>query len=277
MTSLGFGLGLRPQHYAAILADRPRVDWFEAISENYLVGGGAPLHHLERIRDTWPIALHGVSMSIGSTAPLGLRYLRDLKRLIDRIEPAWVSDHLCWTGVDGRNLHDLLPLPYTEEALRHVVQRIARVQDLLGRQLVIENVSSYLSYATSEMSEWDFLAQVAIQADCRLLLDVNNVYVSSINHAFDASAYLAALPGDRVQQMHLAGHEHHGNYIIDTHDAPVAAPVWELYREAVGRFGNVSTMIERDANMPPLADLVAELEVARACAATALPHQQQVA
>lgn len=274
MTTLGFGLGLRPQHYAAVLEDRPHVDWFEAISENYLVGGGAPLHHLERVRASYPIALHGVSLSIGSTVSLNQRYLRDLKRLIDRIEPAWVSDHLCWTGIEGRNLHDLLPLPYTEEALHHVVARISRVQDLLGRQLVIENVSSYLSFAASEMSEWEFLAQVAIQADCRLLLDVNNVYVSSINHAFDASAYLAALPADRVQQIHLAGHEDHGDYIIDTHDAPVAAAVWDLYREAVGRFGNVATMIERDANIPPLADLVAELQVARAAAAASQPRIQ---
>ena len=268
--SLGFGLGLRVDHYQAILADNPRIDWFEALTENYLVPGGKPLDYLMRIRERYPMVLHGVSMSIGSTQPLDRGYLAQLKALAARVEPAWISDHLCWTGIAGRNMHDLLPLPYTEEALANVVERVQTVQDVLGRRILLENVSSYVSYRDSQMSEWEFLREIAQRADCLLLLDVNNIYVSSVNHEFDPLDYLQAIPVDRVQQIHLAGHENHGDYLIDTHDHPVSDPVWELYDAAVRRFGSVSTMIERDDNIPPLEELCSELDAARQLAERAL-------
>jgi uncharacterized protein len=268
--SLGFGLGLRPVHYAEILEGQPRVDWFEAISENYMVPGGRPLHMLMRVRERWPVALHGVSLSVGSTDPLDLAYLDRLKALAERVEPAWISDHLCWTGVNGVNLHDLLPLPYTEEALDHVVSRVAQVQERLGRQILLENVSSYVTFAHSAVPEWEFLAEVARRADCLLLLDVNNIHVSAFNNEFDPIAYLDAVPAERVRQIHLAGHENHGTHIIDTHDHPVIDPVWTLYGEAVRRFGAVATMIERDDHIPPLAELERELDRARAVSAEAL-------
>jgi uncharacterized protein (UPF0276 family) len=263
---LGFGLGLRVDHYEAILADRPPVDWFEALTENYLVPGGKPLDYLLRIRERYPLVLHGVSLSVGSTAPLDRDYLSRVKALASRVAPSWVSDHLCWTGVGGLNMHDLLPLPYTEEALTHVVQRVRTVQDILDRRLLLENVSSYVTYRDSPLTEWEFLREIAQRADCMILLDVNNIYVSSVNHEFDPLEYLRAIPVERVQQIHLAGHENHGDYLIDTHDHPVPDPVWELYGAALKRFGNVSTMIERDANIPPLEDLCAELDMARALA-----------
>jgi uncharacterized protein len=268
--ALGFGLGLRVDHYETILNDLPTVDWFEALTENYLVPGGKPLHNLTRIRERYPMVLHGVSLSIGSAEPLDRAYLDEVNALAKRIEPAWISDHLCWTGVGGKNLHDLLPLPYTEEALKHVVQRVRTVQDILSRRILLENVSSYVSFCDSRLTEWDFLRTVAEEADCLILLDVNNVYVSSVNHEFDPHDYLAAIPIERVQQMHLAGHQNHGDYLIDTHDHPVADPVWALYADAVRRFGPVSTMIERDANIPPLGELQAELAAARRVAAAAL-------
>jgi len=261
--SLGFGLGLRVDHYEAILADRPAVDWFEALTENYLVPGGKPLDYLLRIRDRYPMVMHGVSLSIGSTQPLDRTYLAQVKALAARIEPEWISDHLCWTGIAGRNLHDLLPLPYTEEALANVVERVRIVQDLLGRRILLENVSSYLTYRDSPLTEWEFLREIAERADCLILLDVNNIYVSSVNHEFAPLDYLNAIPIERVQQIHLAGHENHGDYLVDTHDHPVPDPVWELYAAAVRRFGSVSTMIERDANIPPLEELCAELDAAR--------------
>lgn len=264
---LGFGLGLRPPHYEAILATRPRVDWFEILSENYMVGGGKPLHYLDRIRARYPVAMHGVSLSIGSTDPLDRDYLAQLQALAARVEPAWISDHLCWTGVAGRNLHDLMPLPYTEEALRHVAARVRQVQDTLGRRILLENVSSYVAYAHSTMPEWEFLATVAREADCLILLDVNNIYVGSRNHGFDPVAYLDGIPLERVWQIHLAGHSENGSLIVDTHDHPVANPVWALYAIAVRRFGRVSTLIERDDRIPPLETLVAELDGARAVAA----------
>lgn len=270
-SSLGFGLGLRPDHYEAVLHEAPPVDWFEILTENYLVPGGKPLHYLTRVRERYPLAMHGVSLSIGSSAPLDFEYLRQVKALAQRIEPEWVSDHLCWTGVGGANLHDLLPLPHTEEALGHVITRVLNVQDFLGRRLVLENVSSYVSFRDSTLSEWEFLAAVAEGADCLILLDINNVHVSSVNHGFDAHAYLAGVPRERVQQFHLAGHQAQGAYLIDTHDHPVADPVWELYRAALRRFGPVATMIERDANIPPLAELIAELNVARSLAAREQP------
>jgi uncharacterized protein (UPF0276 family) len=269
-TELGFGLGLRTEHYAEILDGKPAVDWFEAVTENYLVAGGRPLHNLMRVRERFPVALHGVSLSIGSTGPLDLAYLAQVKALATRVQPVWISDHLCWTGVNGKNLHDLLPLPYTEEALAHVVARVRAVQEILGQRILLENVSSYLAFQESRMKEWEFLSAVATQADCLLLLDVNNVYVSSVNHEFDPIAYLDAIPAERVQQIHLAGHENHGDYLIDTHDQPIPDAVWALYTEALKRFGTVPTMIERDANIPPLAELEAELRIARRLAERAV-------
>jgi len=270
MTLQGFGLGLRPVHYHSLLEESHDIDWLEIVSENYLVPGGQPLDFLERIRAQFPVVMHGVSLSIGSTDPLDRRYLAGLKELARRIEPAWISDHLCWTGVDGRNVHDLLPLPYTEEALALVVARLGEVQDFLGRQVLLENVSSYLSYRDSQMSEWAFLSEVARRADCAILLDVNNIHVSAVNHGFDPLEYLRAMPKERVRQFHLAGHSDMDGHLIDTHDHPIAPAVWALYREAVEHFGPVPTMIERDDNIPELAELVAELDVARAVAAGAV-------
>lgn len=269
---LGFGLGLRTQHYHSILDTKPNVDWFEVLSENYMVPGGKPLHFLDRIRADYPVVMHGVSLSIGSTAPFDQNYLRDLRQLADRIQPEWISDHLCWTGVHGQNMHDLLPLPYTEETAKHVAERVNIVQDYLGRRILLENVSSYASYIDSTMNEWDFISLICEKADCLLLLDVNNIYVSSYNHLFDAKAFINGVPANRVQQIHLAGHHNHGDYIIDTHDAPVIDPVWDLYAYAISRFGKVSTMIERDDNIPELADLVQELQRARNIAAR-YPHK----
>ena len=271
---LGFGLGLRTDHYEAILsgssAEGPRVDWFEAISENYMVGGGKPLRWLERIRERYPVVLHGVSLSIGSTAPLDRAHLIQLKALAERIQPAWISDHLCWTGIAGRNLHDLMPLPHTEEAVHHIAARVREAQDFLGRRILLENVSSYVDFAHSVLPEWEFLKAVAEEADCLILLDVNNIYVNSQNHGFDPLTYLRAVPARRVQQIHLAGHSRNGELLIDTHDHPVPEPVWALYAEAVRRFGSVATMVERDDHIPPLAELVAELDRARAIAADSL-------
>ncbi len=267
---LGFGLGLRTEHYHPILATRPKVDWFEILSENYMVPGGKPLYFLDKIRENYPVVMHGVSLSIGSTTPVDQTYLTDLKALADRIEPAWISDHLCWTGVHGQNMHDLLPLPYTIETVKHVAERVKIVQDFLGRRILLENVSSYASYVNSTMSEWEFISEIANAADCLLLLDVNNIYVSSFNHQFDAKAFIDGVPQNRIQQIHLAGHHNHGDYIIDTHDAPVIDPVWHLYEYAVSQFGAVSTMIERDDNIPELAVLVQELETARSIACKAI-------
>ena len=260
---LGFGLGLRTAHYEEILSERPRVDWFELLSENYFAGGGKPLYYLDRIREDYPVVMHGVALSIGSTDPLDRGYLGALKALADRVEPHWISDHLCWTGVAGRNSHDLLPLPYSEEAIEHVAGRVLQVQDFLGRRILLENVSSYVSWRDGAVSEWEFLAEIARRADCLILLDVNNIYVSAFNHGFDAEHYLAGIPVERVQQIHLAGHTNCGDYIIDTHDHPIIDPVWQLYAKAVARFGPASTMIERDDAIPPLAELVAELDQAR--------------
>jgi uncharacterized protein len=260
----GVGLGLRPQHYTQLLQARPPLDWLEIISENYLVAGGKPLYYLDRIRELYPLVMHGVSLSIGSIAPLDFEYLARIRTLARRVRPGWLSDHLCWTGVDGLNLHDLMPLPYTGEALRHVANRIRQVQDFLGQRILIENVSSYVTYRSSEMTEWQFIAELAGEADCDLLLDVNNVHVSSVNHGFEAREYLDAMPAARVRQIHLAGHSRQGGFLIDTHDSAVPSAVWELYGHAARRLGSVPTMIERDANIPPLSELVAELQPARA-------------
>ncbi len=259
----GFGLGLRTEHYDSILSDTPDIDWFEILTENYLVPGGKPLHYLEKIRENYPMVMHGVSMSIGSSDPLDWRYLKQLKSLAGQIQPAWISDHLCWTGINQINTHDLLPLPYTEEAAAHIIDRIKQIQDFLGQRILIENVSSYVTYRQSCMTEWDFLRLISEKADCLILLDVNNIYVSSVNHGFNPHDYLAGIPGERICQIHLAGHSDMGDYIIDTHDNDIIDPVWNLFAATVQRYGTVATMIERDDNIPPLEDLINELNHAR--------------
>lgn len=260
---LGFGLGLRTDHYQAIIDNQPAVDWFEIITENYLVPGGKPLYFLEKIRANYPLVMHGVSMSIGSTDPLNWDYLRQVKTLANNIEAHWISDHLCWTGFNGKNSHDLLPLPYSEEAIQHVATRISQVQEFLGRQILMENVSSYVTFNDSMLPEWEFVNEVIKRADCLLLLDVNNVYVSAFNHGFDPLEFINSIPVDKVQQIHLAGHTNCGTHIIDTHDEPVIDAVWRLYQAAIKRFGKVSTMIERDDNIPPFEELYTELQKAK--------------
>lgn len=263
---LGFGLGLRPQHYRDILESEPKVDWFEIISENYFVRGGQPLAILDQIVERYPVVMHGVSLSIASTAPFDEDYLDSLNALAKRVHPKWISDHLCWTGVHGVNLHDLLPFPYTQDALEHVVSRVHYVQERLGRPLCLENVSTYVQFGQSQMAEWEFISELARRTGCWLLFDVNNVYVSAYNHGYDAYAFLEGIPKDRVIQFHLAGHSDMETYIVDTHDHPVRDEVWDLYAAALRRFGPVSTMIERDDHIPPLADMMEELERARAIA-----------
>jgi uncharacterized protein (UPF0276 family) len=267
---LGYGLGLRPEYYNTIIETRPDVDWFEILSENYLVEGGKPLHFLDRVRENYPIVMHGVSLSIGGTDPLDTDYLRRLQGLIKRVEPAWVSDHLCWTNFGGHNLHDLLPLPCTEETVRHVASRMTQVQDILGRRILLENASTYLSFADAEMTEWEFYREVVERADCLMLLDVNNVYVCARNHEFDPLDFLDAMPTERVWQIHLAGHSDYGDYLIDTHDHPIVEPVWQLFAETLKRLGPVSAMIERDDRFPPFEDLMAELNAMRTIARQAL-------
>jgi uncharacterized protein (UPF0276 family) len=276
----GFGLGLRPVHYPAILdgtgPSDSGVDWFEIISENYMVAGGRPLANLMAIRARYPMIMHGVSLSIGSADPLDLDYLAGLKALAARVEPAIVSDHLCWTGTAGLNMHDLLPLPLTEKALDHVCARIDQVQEYLGRPIAMENASTYVTFGSSTIPEWEFMTALARRTGCKLLLDVNNVYVSAFNHGFAAVDYIDAIAPESVAYMHLAGHENNQTYIIDTHDHPVVDGVWDLYAHALRRFGPVPTMIERDDKIPPFAELTAELARARDVAARAL-RQQQVA
>jgi uncharacterized protein (UPF0276 family) len=271
---LGFGLGLRPQHYDEILTSSPAIDWFEVISENYVVPGGKPLRMLDQIRERYPVVMHGVSLSIASTAPPNFEYLQALRDLARRVEPKWISDHLCWTGVHGKNLHDLLPIPYTNEALDHVVSRVQLVQDYLGRALVLENVSTYVQFNNSEMTEWEFLTELSRRSGCWLLFDVNNVYVSAFNHGYDPRTFLEGIPADRVAQFHLAGHDHMGTHIIDTHDHPVCEDVWDLYALALKRFGAVSTMIERDDKIPPLDELMAEVNRTREIAEKILPSSK---
>lgn len=252
---LGIGLGLRTVHYGHLLEHWPDVGWFEIISENYMQTAGRPLYFLDQIAERYPIVMHGVSMSIGSTDDLDMSYLADLKALRERTAALWVSDHLCWTGVAGRNTHDLLPMPYTEEALRHTAERVRRVQDFLGAPILLENPSSYVEFAGSCMTEWEFLARLTEMADCGLLLDVNNIYVSAFNHGFDPAAYLGGVPFDRVAQMHVAGHTNQGTHIVDTHIGPVIDPVWELAREAYGRAPGTSLLLEWDAEIPPFEDV----------------------
>ncbi len=263
----GFGLGLRKEHYAAFLSETQPVDFVEVISENFMACGGRPLVTLEAMRERHPVILHGVSMSLGSAHGLNRDYLTALKTLASRIDPLWVSDHLCWTGTSSHNSHDLLPLPYTEEALARFAANLNFAQDVLERPMLVENPSSYVGFAHSTLSEWEFLAELSRRTGCYLLLDVNNIYVSSINHGFDPQDFLAGIPVDRVRQIHLAGHSHGPEgMLIDTHDAPVCAEVWALYARAVERFGPCATMIERDDDIPPLGDLLAELEQARTLA-----------
>lgn len=273
LSARSFGLGLRVEHYQALaepnLPSRP--DWLEIISENYLVPGGKPLWHLQQLRRDYPMVMHGVSLSIGGTDPLDLSYLRELRALAERIEPAWVSDHLCWTGVDHRNLHDLLPLALNRATLEHLLPRIAQVQERLGRRLVLENVSSYLQFEADELGEAQFIAELARRSGCGLLLDVNNVYVSSRNHGFDPRAYIDAIPPESVVQIHLAGHEDQGELVIDTHDHPVCEAVWQLYAYTLARMGPRPTMIERDDHIPPLPELLGELDQARALARDLVP------
>lgn len=274
---LGFGLGLRTEHYTHVLEHKPDVDWFEIISENYMVPGGKPLHYLDQIRQDYPIVMHGVSMSIGSTDSLNRDYLKNLKQLIERVQPQWISDHLCWTGVNQTNSHDLLPLPYNEETIRHVVERIKQVQDYLGQRILMENLSSYATYKNSEMTEWEFVNEIVQRADCHILLDINNIFVSAHNHHFDPLDYVDAMESERVMQFHLAGHSYHDDMIIDTHDHDVCDPVWSLYEVALKKFGAVSTMIERDDHIPPFPELRSELAMAENIAAKVLnPQQRQI-
>ncbi len=255
---LGHGVGLRRDHFERVLSAPTGVDWFEAISENFMVPGGRPLDILTRVRRDYPVVLHGVSLSIGSTDPIDDGYLERLSALIHAIEPAWVTDHLCWTGVSGVNSHDLLPMPYTEEALDHVARRVMQVQERLGRRIALENPSSYLTWTASTIAEWDFLAAVAERGDCGIMLDVNTVFVSARNHGFDPDVYIDAIPTDRVWQFHLAGHSDHGTHLLDTHDHPVRDEVRDLYRRAVRRFGAIPTLIEWDGNIPEWDRLEAE-------------------
>ncbi len=273
---LGFGLGLRTDHFHDVLIQKPNVDWFEVTSENFFVAGGKPKYYLHAIREHYPMVMHGVSLSIGGTDPLDFEYLKNLKTLANEIQPKWISDHLCWTGVNQSNSHDLLPLPYTQEAIDHVVERVQRVQDYLGRQILLENVSSYLNYTDSTMSEWDFLNAVAEAADCHILLDINNIYVSARNHGFKSEDYINAMCKNRIRQFHLAGHSDYGDYVIDTHDNDICDPVWALYKLALQKFGAVSTMIERDDNIPALVDLVKELDIARGIAKDVLPQPKVI-
>ena len=269
---LGFGLGLRTDHFQEVIDTKPTVDWFEVVSENFMVNGGKPKHYLHTIRESYPMVMHGVSLSIGSTDPLNITYLKQLKVLVNELQPEWISDHLCWTGAQQVNSHDLLPMPYNNEALGHIVDRVSEVQDYLGQPILMENVSSYITYVESEMTEWEFLNEVAKRSGCNILLDINNIYVSARNHNFSTQDYLNGISKDKVRQFHLAGHTDYGDYVIDTHDHPVADPVWALYKDALKRFGMISTMIERDDNIPPLNDLLAELDVAKRIAKETLNY-----
>ncbi len=263
----GIGVGLRPVHYREIFERAERgtlgVDWFEILSENFMVPGGKPLRMLDRVCELAPVVLHGVSLNIGSVDPLDDDYLDALASLVSRTRPLLVSDHLCWTGVGGHPLHDLIPLPYCDEAVRHVSERVARVQDRLGRRIALENVSSYMSFERDAIPEWDFLARVAEEADCLVLLDVNNVFVSAWNHGFEAERYARALPRERVAQIHLAGHSEQAPLLIDTHDHPVRDEVWQLYRDTLEALGPVPTSIEWDDHIPPFSTLLEEVERAR--------------
>jgi len=275
--NLGLGVGLRTVHFQHILREQPEVDWFEIISENFMDSGGRPRYVLEQIAERYPIVMHGVSLSIGSTDPLDFDYLARLKRLARHTKALWVSDHLCWTGVATRNSHDLLPIPYNETTLRHVVDRIRIVQDFLERPLVIENPSSYVTFAASTMHEWEFVSRMAEDADCGLLLDVNNVYVSSVNHDFDPVEFVRSVPHERVVQCHLAGHTNCETHLIDTHDGEVIDPVWQLYRELHLKTDGVSTLLEWDDKIPPFEVVHAEVLKAKDYMQDQLPERTHAA
>jgi uncharacterized protein (UPF0276 family) len=255
---LGHGIGLRTKHFARFLEERPPVDWVEVVTENFMADGGRPIAVLEKVRRDMPVVLHGVSLSIGSVDPLSEAYLANLEKLVARIEPAMITDHLCWGTHRGQYVHDLLPLPYTEESLAHVANRVATVQDRLGRPLLLENPSSYVGFKDSTMAEWEFLSELGRRVGCGILLDVNNVYVSARNFGFDPIAYLDGITPDHVGQFHLAGHTDKGRYLLDTHDGAVPPAIWDLYREALRRFGRVPSLVEWDDRIPPLKDVVAE-------------------
>ncbi|QJX00810.1 MNIO family bufferin maturase [Frigoriglobus tundricola] len=269
--NLGLGIGLRTTHFPHILAQKPAVDWFEIISENFMDSGGRPRYVLDQIAERYPIVMHGVSLSVGSTDPLSFEYLGRLRRLARAVNARWVSDHLCWTGVAGRNTHDLLPLPLNEGSLKHVAGRVRTVQDFLERPLVLENPSTYVGFTASTMPEWEFLARLADETGCGLLLDVNNVYVSAVNHDYDPAEYIRNVPRDRVVQFHLAGHTHCGTHIVDTHDGPVVDPVWDLYRLAHQHTGGAATLLEWDAKIPPFPEVHAEVLKAREYMGGGLP------
>lgn len=254
----GAGIGLRSKHYAEILSQKPDIKWFEVLSENYFGDGGLPLYHLEQVREHYPITLHGVGMSLGSVDPLNLDYMTKLKTLADRFQPTYVSDHLAWNSIDGRHLHELLPLPYTEESLNHFASRVTQAQDFLNRRLLIENPSSYLAFSGTEMTEWEFLNRLVELTDCDLLLDVNNVYVSAFNHDFDPQQYLQAIPGERVKEIHLAGYEEQEHFLFDTHGYRIKPPVWDLYQYVIEQFGPKPTLIEWDSDIPDLSTLMEE-------------------
>jgi uncharacterized protein (UPF0276 family) len=273
---LGFGLRLRSQHYDYVLEHQPAVDWFELITENYLAPGGRPRAILHKIRAHYPVVLHGLSFNIGSNEAPDLHYLQQLKALINDIQPAWVSDHICWTGLHGKTSHDLLPIAYNAETLSQVADKVNRIQDILQQTIVLENPSVYLQFRSASMSEPDFINALTAQTGCRILLDVNNVYVSCFNLGQDPYAHISALKNNCVQQFHLAGHTHNGNHIIDTHDHPVSNPVWALYAHACQHFGETATLLERDDHIPPFPELLAELELARQKQSLALAPSQQL-
>jgi uncharacterized protein len=264
LPDLGFGIGLRSIHYSHILEKNPAIDFFEIISENYMDSGGKPIYILDQIAERYPIVMHGVSMSIGSSDPVDREYLRKLKALADRVRAPWVSDHLCWTGVAGTNLHDLLPMLYNEDTLKHTINKVKMTAEILERPLMLENASSYVEFAASDITEWDFLARLAEEADCGFLLDVNNVYVSSYTHGFDPKQYIDAIPADRVVQYHLAGHTNNGSHIIDTHDNYVIDEVWKLYQRSIELTGGAATLVEWDDNIPEFEVVHAEVLKAKA-------------
>lgn len=268
------GLGLRPEHFQDFISSRQPVDWLEVLTDNYLVPGGKPLYFLDKIRQDYPVAMHGVAMNLGTLDPLDYDYLRQVRDLAQRIDPFIISDHLCWTGFNQRRLYDLLPLPYTEEAINHLARRIMRVQDFLGRRLTIENLSAYLE-AASPVNEWEFVCEIAKAADCDLLVDINNIYVSSRNQCFDPINYLHGLDPQRVRQFHLAGHTDFGDHCIDTHDHPVCDAVWDLYAEAVRLFGYIPTLLERDDQIPEISVLLCEIQKAREIALNVLSKDAQ--
>jgi uncharacterized protein (UPF0276 family) len=274
---LGYGLGLRSTYYQQILEQSPDVEWFEVVSENFMVQGGKALYYLDAIAERYPLVMHGVSLSIGGPHALDPDYLNQLKQLAERVRPAWISDHLCWSRGNAHQLHDLLPLPYTEESLDYIAARVMQVQDILQRPLVLENVSSYVRVASDDFTEWEFLAALSRESGCELLLDVNNVYVSSRNHGFDPWAFIRSLPIDKVRQLHLAGHSDYGDYVIDTHDHPVSDPVWALYQRTLEHFGPVATLLERDDHFPPFDELLDELQKARELGNKVLAGRQQCA